>query len=29
MGLVFLLVLPLLLIMKKPKYQGRGGAAMH
>jgi DHA2 family multidrug resistance protein len=29
LGLVFLLVLPLLLVMKKPKHQGRGGAAMH
>jgi DHA2 family multidrug resistance protein len=28
LGLVFLAVLPLLLIMKKPKHQG-GGAAMH
>jgi len=26
---VFLLVLPLLLVMKRPKYQGRGGTAMH
>jgi hypothetical protein len=29
LGLVFLAVLPLLLIMKKPRHQGRGGAAMH
>ena len=29
LGWVFVLVLPLLLIMKKPKYQGPGGAAMH
>jgi DHA2 family multidrug resistance protein len=29
LGLVFLLVLPLLLVMKKPKHQGREGAAMH
>jgi DHA2 family multidrug resistance protein len=29
LGWVFLLVLPLLLVMKRPKHQGRGGAAMH
>jgi DHA2 family multidrug resistance protein len=29
LALVFLLVLPLLLIMKKPKHQAGGGAAMH
>jgi DHA2 family multidrug resistance protein len=29
LALVFLLVLPLLFIMKKPKHQAGGGAAMH
>jgi DHA2 family multidrug resistance protein len=29
LGLVFLWVLPLLLIMKRPRYQSRGGVAMH
>jgi len=29
MGLVFLAVLPLLLVMKKPRHQGGGRAAMH
>jgi MFS transporter, DHA2 family, multidrug resistance protein len=29
LGLVFLAVLPLLLVMKKPRHQGGGGAAMH
>jgi hypothetical protein len=28
MGVVFLLVLPLLLVMKRPRHS-RGGAAMH
>ena len=29
LGLVFLAVLPLLLVMKKPSHQGGAGAAMH